>query len=296
MSSTYPSWIVHRQIPRILRGERIVPAARFLRAACSASSAAKDRPVFVLSAGWRSGSTLLQRLICSSDKTLLWGEPFGEFVPVHRLCRTIESLTEDSPHLTYTCENLEKPLAESWIANLNPGIDALRRGHHGYFQSQFGDAASERGYTNWGIKYVRVTGYHAHYLKWIFPQCRIIYLVRNPIDAYRSYKRKSYWFTERPDFRIDSATKFMSHWAYLADSFLKTADELDACLVRYDQLAKDPAIISRLSDYLDCELDASVISQTIGSRKKSRFKVQPWERWICRRLTSTLQSALGFNN
>ena len=35
-------------------------------------------PVFILSAGWGAGSTLLQRLIMSSGEVLVWGEPFDQ--------------------------------------------------------------------------------------------------------------------------------------------------------------------------------------------------------------------------
>ena len=34
-----------------------------------------DEPVFLFSAGWRSGSTLLQRLIMSDASIFVWGEP-----------------------------------------------------------------------------------------------------------------------------------------------------------------------------------------------------------------------------
>ena len=34
-------------------------------------------PVFLFSAGWRSGSTLLQRLITHGGEVMMWGEPFG---------------------------------------------------------------------------------------------------------------------------------------------------------------------------------------------------------------------------
>src|SRR5262245_32576620 len=33
-------------------------------------------PIFLLSSGWRSGSTLVQRLINSDSSVLMWGEPF----------------------------------------------------------------------------------------------------------------------------------------------------------------------------------------------------------------------------
>ncbi len=39
-----------------------------------------ERPIFILSAGWRSGSTLIQRLIMSKERILIWGEPIIETV------------------------------------------------------------------------------------------------------------------------------------------------------------------------------------------------------------------------
>ena len=41
------------------------------------------KPVFALASIWRSGSTLLQRLLCSDPDILLWGEPYGDagFLP-----------------------------------------------------------------------------------------------------------------------------------------------------------------------------------------------------------------------
>ena len=34
-------------------------------------------PIFIFTTGWRTGSTLLQRLITSSGETLIWGESGG---------------------------------------------------------------------------------------------------------------------------------------------------------------------------------------------------------------------------
>ena len=37
----------------------------------------EEQPVFIFSAGWRSGSTLLQRMIMEFNKNIIiWGEPF----------------------------------------------------------------------------------------------------------------------------------------------------------------------------------------------------------------------------
>src|ERR1700759_2808533 len=36
-----------------------------------------EAPIFLLSTGWRAGSTLLQRILVTDPSLLLWGEPLG---------------------------------------------------------------------------------------------------------------------------------------------------------------------------------------------------------------------------
>src|SRR5262245_48832244 len=38
-----------------------------------------EKPIFILSAGWRSGSTLVQRCVMSGGEAMIWGEPYGPF-------------------------------------------------------------------------------------------------------------------------------------------------------------------------------------------------------------------------
>ena len=52
---------------------------RQLQALCPPpADPADDAPIFLLSAGWRSGSTMLQRLLMSDPGVLIWGEPYDE--------------------------------------------------------------------------------------------------------------------------------------------------------------------------------------------------------------------------
>ena len=48
-----------------------------------------EEPIFLLSAGWRSGSTLLQRLIMSDPRVLIWGEPYDECGMVQAMAGTM---------------------------------------------------------------------------------------------------------------------------------------------------------------------------------------------------------------
>lgn len=97
-----------------------------------ADEPAAEEPVFVLATGWRSGSTLLQRILCTDGRLLLWGEPFG------RMARP------------------DEPLPLSWIANLFPSAAASRAGLRALFEEWLARPARERGFTRWGLRRDRV--------------------------------------------------------------------------------------------------------------------------------------------
>ena len=57
------------------------------------------KPVFALASIWRSGSTLLQRLLCSDPEIILWGEPYGDAGILPGLANSARCLLRsDWPH------------------------------------------------------------------------------------------------------------------------------------------------------------------------------------------------------
>ena len=58
-------------------------------------SPSTDEPVFVLAAGWRSGSTLLQRMLMRH--CLVWGEPFGRAMLIDSLAQPLQTFTDTWP-------------------------------------------------------------------------------------------------------------------------------------------------------------------------------------------------------
>lgn len=58
-------------------------------------TATTDCPVFVLSAGWRSGSTLLQRMLM--PECFIWGEPYGHACLLQSLADPLRCMTNDWP-------------------------------------------------------------------------------------------------------------------------------------------------------------------------------------------------------
>lgn len=319
VSDTVRKKLVRHLVPRALRCEGLPLAIQDLKAARPVEPDGES-PIFVQSAGWRCGSTLLQRLISGNKSTLMWGEPYGDLIPVCRLASTVASIRPSDRYLLNAIEHFSGPLAEQWIANLNPGAAPLWAAHRAYFDTLFAEPATQRGFSCWGVKWVRLSAHYSFYLRWLYPQARFVFLVRHPLEAYRSYvayvrqltspqsigfvmryptkafreRRQSYWYSVRPRSLMDNVFKFMAHWAYIADSFLTHHKHFGALLIRYEDLVSDEATVSRLSEHLGGQLQRTPFAIKLGS---SNEKPPPslLARWVCRSFAGDTCRALGYD-
>jgi len=196
-----------------------------------------EEPLFLLAAGHRSGSTLLQRMFMK--ERWMWGEPYGHSGLIENLSMTFRCLTEDWPKDRHLESHLRFNSAQdqAWIANLYPDPQHLVDSTLQYLQTLFAAPARGKGFERWGIKEVILDTNMALFLKWLYPHCRLVFLIRNPYYAYRSYRRfDSAWFTRWPDHPLASPEQFGVHWLNLAQSFLAQAEELGAMVLRYEEL------------------------------------------------------------
>lgn len=290
------SALAERLVAREIRAGRILKSIAFLQsrsAAAVVDEVSCPSPIFVLSAGWRSGSTLLQRLLCSGNRILMWGEPFGDRIPAARLARMIDGLRPDDPHLQYTIDRFAGDLSKQWVANLNPGIDALRPAHLAFFEELLARPAQMAGAARWGAKWVRLTAAHAAYLRWLYPQAKFLFLVRHPLHAYLSYKGKR-WYTVRPDHQVTGVIRFMAHWRYLAESFVRHGDALGALLVRYEDLLPESEILERIAEFVGSPIRRDVLVERVGGRDKTGLQISGWDRMVCRFLTGSIADRIGY--
>ena len=197
-----------------------------------------ELPIFVLAAGWRSGSTLLQRMLM--PRCLVWGEPYGHSCMLQNLADPLRCMTEDwpEPHFFLDAENRET-VTERFVANLYPSVATLLDAHRAYFERLFIHSARQANAEHWGCKEVRLSADYAHYLKLLYPHSKFLFLIRNPYDAYRSWAARRNagwkWFYRWPDQPV-TARLFGQLWRELAGSFVAEAEQLDAHVVRYEDL------------------------------------------------------------
>jgi len=257
-----------------------------------------DGPIFLFSAGWRSGSTLLQRLIISGTDTLIWGEPYDECGMIQRLAEGLKAFRSDWPPADYFYDGRPPgELTDQWIANLFPALEDLRASHRALVDRLFAEPARRAGARRWGLKEVRLTADHAAYLRWLYPKAKFLLLYRNPLNAYRSYCRYGRnWYDTFPDRPVFTPTAFGTHWRKLLEGYLADADALDALLVRYEDLSKDPATLDRIEGYLGTVIDRAPIGNKVGSSERGgkHAEVSGVERWLLRRAVQPLAGRLGY--
>lgn len=209
-----------------------------------------DDPIFVLSSGWRSGSTMLQRLIV--HRCFLWGEPFGHAGLIDSLADHLRCFTDRWPESHHFYRGGDAvALSQTFIANLYPSVQALLHAHQGFFERLFAIPARQAGACRWGFKEVRLSVDHALYLKWLYPNAKFLFLIRNPYDAWRSYAARAAkgwkWFNRWPDQPL-TVHSFAAHWNRLVTSFINDHPKVNGLVVRYEDLKQGD--YSAIEDYL----------------------------------------------
>lgn len=262
-------------------------------------------PIFLLSAGWRSGSTLLQRLVMSDKRVLIWGEPYDECGLIQALAEASKAFRPGWPRADYYYDG--RPIGQlsgGWIANLFPTLEDWRDAHRSLFQALFARPARAAGAEIWGIKEVRLTAEHCYYLRWLYPNAKFVFLYRHPLDAYRSYCRYGRsWYDIYPDKPIFTPASFGRHWRKLMEGYLHESEQLGALLVRYEDLISSSSLVDELAAHLGIGIDHGILrlkvrnsDKVIGeaAKRNAQAKVSGPEKWLLLRAVSPLAGELGY--
>jgi hypothetical protein len=228
--------------------------------------------VFVLSAGWRSGSTALQRLIISGGSAYIWGEPY----PTSRLLPRLQRIAvevgviDGQPDRVLHGGDLSAETWDSWVATTNPPADAVMAGIRAMLQETYWGPLRETGFTSWGTKEVVATPEQIRLLRQVFPDAHFVCVVRDPTTAYRSFRRFVVsGVTTRPGSStrlrwVKGPVGYAENWVRMARAFRGFEDDPRFHLFRHEDISGDPGFADLLGGLLDMRLSATAWATRVG--------------------------------
>jgi hypothetical protein len=262
----------------------------------------ESSPVFVLATGWRTGSTLLQRVLMTDRRLLLWGEPLGRFGLLTRISEAVCGMEAGWPPDEFWVDRRPPgDLTTTWIANLFPPAESFRASLRALFERWLGEPARARGYARWGFKEVRLGAAEATVLRWLYPAAHFVVTSRDPVAAYRSVKGSAKdWklYARWPDHRVDSVVSFARHWDALASSWGHAGDPRSALapfVLRYEELTARGHDLAPLASRLGLHLDpAPALAMRVGETGRPAA-VSMLEGFLLRRETRAGRRAMGYS-
>jgi hypothetical protein len=256
-----------------------------------------EAPIFLLSTGWRAGSTLLQRILITDPRLLLWGEPLGEMTIVSKIAEMVSHFI--SPRNLQLWKDQPDPsspaLSTSWVANLYPEANDFRLALRRFLDQWLREPAWQRGFSRWGFKEVRFGATEASLLHWLYPNAKFVIISRHPYDCYQSLASWDQEVYHRyPDVRVDTAAGFAKQWNCLALSWSQLPAALPCVHLKYEDLIAGRVNFRELESWLDIEIKENVaLSTSVGATAKGG-RLSWYERMIIAREASEGMRALGY--
>ena len=257
-----------------------------------------EEPVFIFSAGWRAGSTLLQRLVVSSNQVVVWGEPLGEAGLLPRLAYSFSAISSEWPGDIWSSSQGDLyNLSNQWIANLTPPYEHLWKANRNLILTWLRDPAQkEFGISRWGLKEVRLTIDHAHYLKWLFPKAKFLFIYRNPLLAYRSWKRNN-WPGKFTAYHSYSPIIFARHWRLLVEGYLSGYKDVNGMLISFEDLVAGNISLKDIEEHIGVDnLSSEVLDNKIDSPKGliKKRDINTFDRTVIQLICGPLLKKLGY--
>jgi hypothetical protein len=254
-------------------------------------------PLFVLATGWRTGSTLLQRILMTDPRLMLWGEPLGRFGLLTRFSEAVCGVQPGwPPDEFWVDQRPPEDLPTRWIANLFPPGEDFRASLRALFDRWLGEPARLRGYTRWGFKEVRLGAAEGVLLRWLYPSARFVVVSRDPVEAYRSVKGSARdWtlYARWPDRRVDCLVSFARHWDSLASSWSDAPPNLAPFVFRYEDLIAG-GDFAPLANGLGLRLDPARALEARVGETGHLAEVSRLEGLLVRRETRIGRRAMGY--
>ncbi len=237
-------------------------------------------PICIASPLRRSGTTLIQRLICSASNGLIYGETCAnDFQMISNLFTSKKSFLLQ--HKDWRNDQIKKVLkgeVNDWIPDLMPDIDSYINAYHQMIEAlvnNYGAFAVQENRPVWGMKMPEWNPTNLVLLQQLLPDLKIIYLHRNLEDCVRSAKKIEMVMG------IEEIKRFCFTWKQFSD-YVKINLKGDNVLhLKYEDLIDDPdKWINEIESFSGAEnIDRSVMKvkvNTYASDHKLAGKKEPY--------------------
>ena len=247
-----------------------------------APPAPEDDPIFLASIGWRAGSTLLQRILMTDPDLLIWGEPMDRSWMLTRITQAMQAAATFWPYPhNMISERKEVDLAREWVAVLTPDAGHLKAGLRALFDKE-----------------VRWTGKDVRLLKWLYPSSKIIVIVRNPMDCFKSIVRwgDKPWelWVSWPDYPINDAHSYAEYWNSMMTTWAEASQTIPVVFVRYEDLICGAVDMAGIGAEFGLDLRPEIaLAERVGGSKTSR-EITDLDRETVHELTKSGRALLGY--
>jgi len=196
-------------------------------------------PIVITSPTVRSGTTLLQRLLCSSTNSLIFGENCGYDLTLFLGIYTTKALMYN-PHKENNAAFFKRVISgdtNDFMIDLMPDIDGYMRA---LGEACFSGISYCRDYSIsverpiWGFKYPGWRPQTIHMIREMMPNCRLIYIYRDVVECLKSAKASQIVRTEQ-EFH-----EFCRLWVENLSYALDLKGAPGVLLVNYRQMIEQP--------------------------------------------------------
>lgn len=224
------------------------------------------QPIFVFGCSHRCGSTLLQRLLNSAPQILIWGEHNGYLNDFFWNLGNLRkwAFQHNEERLRFVENGYD-----NFLANMSPDGESIQEASRNHLISLFALPAAKLGRKIWGFKEVRYGVEVALALQALFPEMRVIHLVRHPVDVYLSLKN---WEELDPGWDHVFTEQSMNNWIRINRGFIDAKDQIDSLLqVKFEEMTADPkGFIRQLARFLN--IPARNFRREVFTRKLTNYE------------------------
>jgi len=206
-------------------------------------------PLIISSPTIRAGTTLLQRLLCSSRKALIYGEMCGQDLEFFLNLYTFK-VQEYNYHRQRYVRGLDRVLkgdVNDWIPDLMPDIDEYLAA---ISQAAFAgiiycrDYAAKVGRPVWGFKHPRWKPPMVRLLRAVMPKSRFIFIYRDVVDCLKSAKAQQAINSDQEVY------EFCQAWVEGVEYLLNPGDDPALLVLRYERLMSEPeTTLERIAEF-----------------------------------------------